>query len=206
MGIFKTPGLMEAVSISPTVWAGAAAMGLSPRDVGANKTPAPFPAQEQGDGAWGFAVSGATAVSNLPAIFFWASKAPRMAGTGHMGSPSAVEFGYEGSKPSSGFGAGVSPEPGSVLHPKFPFTPTFTGFLMAGCGVLGAPCRSQAGIALKAQENELGVGRHPRGPCPARKRGRGVGEQESGAGSSRAVFCVIHTWKREKRVSDGFET
>lgn len=72
--------------------------------------------------------------------------------------------------------------------------------------VLGAPCRSQAGIALKAQENELGAGRHPRGPCPAGKRGRGVGEQESGAGSSRAVFCVIHTWKREKRVSDGFET
>lgn len=104
---------------------------------------------------WGFSASDATAVSNLPAIFFWASKAPRMAGTGHMGfSPRLWGLLTRGSKPSSGFGAGVSPELGSASHPKFLLTPAFKGFSIAGCACAQGPCRSQAESALKVQEKK----------------------------------------------------
>lgn len=111
--------------------------GLCLRDVRVNKTSATFPAQEsRGAVGLGFfsSVSGAPAVSNLPAIFFWASKAPRMAGSGHMGfSPRLWGLVTRGSNPSSGFGAGVSPELGSALHPKFLLTPAFKGCFIAGC-------------------------------------------------------------------------
>lgn len=45
-------------------------------------------------------------------------------------------------------------------------------------------------------------------PCPARKTERGAREHKSGALGDPPVpvFGVIHTWKREKRMSDDFET
>lgn len=76
------------------------------------------------------------------------------------------------------------------------------------------PCRSQAEIAQKVQENIEGNKRTgqrcTRGSLPRRNRGRGGGEHKSRALGvppvPPAVFCVIHTWKREKRMSDDFET
>lgn len=108
-----------------------------------NKTSVTFSAQEcVCGGAWGgwggwfyfffFFVSNATAVSNLPAIFFWASKAPKMTATSHMGFSTRL-WGLitRSSKPSSGFGASISPELVSASRPKFLLTPTFKVYFIA---------------------------------------------------------------------------
>lgn len=123
---------------SPAVWRGKPEMRALPPRCSCKQNLCNFPCPgEQGGGGLGvffFSVSGAPAVSNLPAIFFWASKAPRMAGSGHMGfSPRLWGLVTRGSNPSSGFGAGVSPELGSVLHPKFLLMPAFKGCFIAGC-------------------------------------------------------------------------
>lgn len=85
-----------------------------------------------GGGDFFFFFSNATAVSNLPAIFFWASKAPKMTATSHMGFLTQL-WGLitRASKPSSRFRASISPELVSALHPKFLLTPTFKVYFTA---------------------------------------------------------------------------
>lgn len=138
------------------IWAGKLEMrALPPRcSCKQNSCDFPCPAEQGGAGVGGFfSVSDATDGSNLPAIFFWASKAPRMAGTGHMGfSPRLWGLVTRGSKGSSGCGAGISPELGSALHPQFLLTPAFQGYFTAGCACAqgslpepGGDCSKSAG-------------------------------------------------------------
>lgn len=97
-----------------------------------NKTSVTFSAQEGGRIFFFFLVSNAAAVSNLPAIFFWASKAPKMTATSHMGF-STRQWGLitRGSKPSSGFGGSISPALLSSLRPNFLLTPAFKVYFIA---------------------------------------------------------------------------
>lgn len=99
-----------------------------------NKSSLTFSAREcvGGRGVIFFFVSNATAVSNLPAIFFWASKAPKKTATSHMGFLTRL-WGLitRASKPSSRFRASISPELVSALHPKFLLTPTFKVYFTA---------------------------------------------------------------------------
>lgn len=164
-----------------------------------NSCDSPCPA-EQGVQALGvFPVSDATDVSNLPAIFFWASKAPRMAGSGHMGfSPRLWGLVTRGSKRSSGFGAGISPELGSASHPQFLFTPAFKGYFTAGCACARGSLPEPGGDCLKMQENKReirGRGRDALAvPCPAGTREEGQWTQEqSPRGSSWAPCSVWFT-------------